>query len=489
MFKKTTLLFAAVLLFVGLSSSLMAQKNENYASPKDMFELGLHGGYLFVAGDISQQPGFGGGISLRKAMDYIFSIRLDGQYGLMKGESGTGQFYRGFETTYMSGTIFGVMSLNTLRWDRPVKKSNLYFMIGVGGNFFETDYMSGADRFSQTREGTLSPHVTGGAGLAFRIGPRMNIGIEHQASSIFGSRTDLIDGFDTFGPVQDRNTIFRDIINYTCIKFNFNIGNSSTQAEPLYWLNPLDVVLDDLSEIKEKQALSLEDSDDDGVIDAIDQEPNTPPDAPVDTKGRTLDSDRDGVADYKDREPYFPPRPGERVNEEGVVINPTNPQGGVSEDRVREIIAEELQNYQLRDQSTAGGSTAVMAEWFLPMIHFGTDGANIKYSDYGTLSSIARMLKGNANLRLVVTGFADSSAPESYNEDLSYKRAQAVVDHLVNNHGIGRGRLVLQYKGESELLVPNGSSYMNRRVEFRVAQPNDVEMDPPSGANNSGSGY
>ncbi|MBK7873772.1 MAG: hypothetical protein IPJ74_25500 [Saprospiraceae bacterium] len=46
---------------------------------------------------------------------------------------------------------------------------------------------------------------------------------------------------------------------------------------------------------------------------------------------------------------------------------------------------------------------------------------------------------------------------------------------------LGRGRLVIQWKGQQEALVPSASSYMNRRVEFRVAAPEDVEMDPPSG--------
>ena len=51
----------------------------------------------------------------------------------------------------------------------------------------------------------------------------------------------------------------------------------------------------DIQEIKDRPEVSLEDSDGDGVIDALDQEQNTPQNAIVDVKGRTLDSDRDGV--------------------------------------------------------------------------------------------------------------------------------------------------------------------------------------------------
>ena len=142
---------------------------------------------------------------------------------------------------------------------------------------------------------------------------------------------------------------------------------------------------------------------------------------------------------------------------------------------MKELIDQSLQNYQLTDNRTTA------AEWFLPMIHFATDAYVIKYSDYGNLASVARTLRSNPNLRLVVTGFADATGTENYNKQLSYNRAKAVIDHLVTNHGVGRGRLVLQWKGSQEGLVPTNSSYMNRRVEFRVAGPGDYEMDPPSG--------
>ena len=488
MMKRSTLLLAVALL-VGLSG-LQAQN----ATPKNMFEVGVHGGHFFLSGDIPYEPGYGAGLHVRKSLDYVFSLRGDAFYGMATGTEGAPETnnYREFETTYMAGTVYGVISANSLRFNQSVRKLNLYAMIGLGASYFKADRAENLNS-RQLTEGDyeFAPHLAGGVGVAFRVSPRINIGVEHQIFTAFGTQADLIDGYNMQG---NERSLFRDIGQFSSLVINFNIGNSSKYSEPLYWVNPLENVMKDLSELKESQSMAIEDSDGDGVIDAIDQEPNTIPDVPVDTKGRTLDSDRDGVPDYKDREPYFPPRPGERVDDEGVVVNPVSPQGGgVSEDRVREIIAEELQNYQLRDDqsggASGGGAGAPMAEWFLPMIHFGTDSHAIKYSDYGTLASIARMMKGNSSLRLVVTGFADASAPESYNDELSYKRAKSVVDHLVNNHGIGRGRLVLQWKGEAELLVPNASSYMNRRTEFRVAQPGDVEMDPPSGGSNTDDGY
>lgn len=466
-------IFYSLIVLMSLHQGLQAQ-DENatpefgLATPRSMWEIGLHGGYFFIAGDVPQDPGFGSGLHIRKATDYFFSLRLDMFYGQSKGSDNN----REFTNTTLSSSLLGVFNLNSMRYDKSVRNAHIYGLIGGGVNNFTTDYIDG--RVSATIPKEVSPHGTFGAGIAFRLGKRVNIGVEHQASVMLGNRADLVDGINTGGGTK---SVFRDVLNYSSIGVNVNIGNTTKLSEPLYWISPLDMVLKDINDIKEKQDVALADADNDGVIDVIDQEPNTPPDVPVDTKGRTLDSDKDGVPDYKDVEPYNPPRESEIVDEDGVVVNPINNrgQGGVSEERVKELIDDALQGAKL----TETGSN--VAEWFLPMIHFPTEQYTIRYADYGTLAGIAQMLKGNPQLKLVVEGYTDQTGDETLNKNLSYDRALAVIEHLVNNHAIGRGRLILQYKGQENALVPSASSYMNRRVEFRAAKPDDVEMDPPEG--------
>ena len=458
------------------------------ATPQDMWEFGVTPGHSFVSGDVAFESGYGLGFHIRKATDYSFSLRFDANYSMIKGMNAPNNAIREFEGSMLSATGYGVLSLNNLRWDKSVRKLNYFAMVGAGGNAYEIDYNFIDVRNGQKirERGTIerepTAHIAAGAGISFRVNNRVNVGIEHQSFLLLGNRADLLDGVQ--GGTESR-TAFRDIFNFTGISVNINLGNPSTNTEPLYWINPLDKVIKNVADVRARQEDFITDSDYDGVIDALDQEPNTPRAATVDTKGRTLDSDRDGVPDYKDKEPYYTPRPGETVNSLGVVENPVGGRGGVSEDRVKELIDEALQDLR-NDPSISGGNSnnmsggAAVTEWFLPMIHFGSDSYTIKYSDYGTLASISRMMKGNPNFKLVITGFTDQTAPENYNNNLSYGRAKSVVDHLVNNHGIGRGRLILQWKGEGEALVPFTSSYMNRRVEFRVARPNDVEQDPPS---------
>jgi outer membrane protein OmpA-like peptidoglycan-associated protein len=89
---------------------------------------------------------------------------------------------------------------------------------------------------------------------------------------------------------------------------------------------------------------------------------------------------------------------------------------------------------------------------------------------------------------LSVIGFTDATGNESVNNQLSYDRAKNVIEHMVTNHGIARGRFVLQWKGSADNLVPANSSYMNRRVEFKIAGPGDVEMDMPA-ASGTGDKY
>jgi len=460
------------------SSSAIAQdkpavssSSSSTAKPKDMWEVGLHAGTAFAGGDVSPKIGIGAGLHVRKALDHLFSIRLDVMGAMLKGESTNPT--RIYEATWLSGTAYGVLSLNSFRFDRTTRKVNYYFMVGVGGNTYETAYEQEIQPRFDTVEHEMAPHISAGAGIAFRLGKRFNIGLEHQAFSLFGRRSDLLDGFEKEGGVR---TPFRDLVNYTSLRLNFNLGNPSNQSEPLYWVNPLDNVFKDVDALKKRQDELVADSDGDGVIDAIDEDPNTPPDVPVDTKGRVLDSDKDGIPDYKDKEPYYPPRAGETVNADGVVTNPIG--GGVTEARVKELIDEALDRRGVGNGGTGG--TGIVTELFLPMIHFATDSYQVKYSDYGTLAGVARVLKGNPNMRLVVSGNTDQTGPESYNDWLSYQRANSIIEHLVSNHGIGRGRLILQWQGKKNALVPANGSYMNRRAEFRVATAEDVEMDPPA---------
>lgn len=483
---KRTLIFLPVILFFLTSTAVSAQDSPYggiQATPKHAWEIGLHGGHFFSSGDVAFDPSFGAGFHLRRALDYVFSLRVDGMYGLAKGNSeSSGNRYKNelftHNTTFASLTLQGVVTLNNLRWDTPKRKVNLYAIVGAGPVYTATAVQSilpvdqgGYDlddvEVGGRQSGNFIATIEAGAGVGFRISSGFNIALEHKGSTVFGKRADFLDGVDNR---------WRDIINYTNLRLNFNLRKNGKLSEPLYWVNPLDVVLNDISELKARPVLDLTDTDKDGVIDILDQDKSTPPGAPVDTRGVPLDSDDDGIADFMDKEPYSPP--GVSVDGEGT--SQTGPlsqqnQAGLSEDEVKALINQALQG--------EGGAGGAVVEWFLPMIHFNIDSYQVRYSDYGNLANIASVLKSNPKMKLVVQGFTDKTASDSYNKVLSYNRAEAAINHLVNSHGIDRSRLVLQYGGEDQSLVPSsGSAFMNRRVEFRLATSADQEMPKPDGA-------
>src|ERR1700740_2832045 len=59
----------------------------NYpAKPRNQWEVGIKGGLSSISGDVRARiPTFGGGIHVRKAFGYVFSMRLEYDYLTAKG--------------------------------------------------------------------------------------------------------------------------------------------------------------------------------------------------------------------------------------------------------------------------------------------------------------------------------------------------------------------------------------------------------------------
>ncbi|MEM6770530.1 MAG: OmpA family protein, partial [Bacteroidota bacterium] len=464
-----------------------------------MLEFGIRPSYTFISGDVDAAGGFGVGAHFRKSLDHLFSLRLDGFYGSTAGDNGltSNIINRRYESRMIAATGLVVVTLNNFRYSGDTRKTNFYAMVGGGANFFKTDaqrnqeyegedngfpfdedvFTDGNRNFNVESE--FSSHAAAGGGITFRVSPKFNVGLEYMALIPFGNRADLLDGYNSGGN-------FRDVQNIGSISLNFNLGNASKKAEPDYWTNAFTLMRKDLDKINSRVDDATKDSDGDGVVDAVDQEADTPAGVPVDTRGRVLDSDKDGVPDYQDLEPFFPPRAGEKVNSNGVVINRND--APITEDRVQEMIDASLARMQAGNEKATTTVVTDRGELFLPMIYFPLGQSTVKYSDYGTLSSVARVLQGSPGMRMVIRGYTDRVGNAANNQVLSYRRAKSVIDHLVNQHGIDRSRLILQFRGEENAIVPLDKSYINRRVEFLTAEAGASEDPAPAGAGGRG-GY
>ncbi len=94
---------------------------------------------------------------------------------------------------------------------------------------------------------TARPTATVGAGVAFKVNPRINIAIENRYT-ITGD--DLLDGQRWQEQACGDAALTRsfDTYNFLTVGLNYNLGKNS--VEPLYWLNPLDFAYSELNSPK-----------------------------------------------------------------------------------------------------------------------------------------------------------------------------------------------------------------------------------------------
>jgi outer membrane protein OmpA-like peptidoglycan-associated protein len=69
-------------------------------------------------------------------------------------------------------------------------------------------------------------------------------------------------------------------------------------------------------------------------------------------------------------------------------------------------------------------------------VQFGLAKSVLSNEAKGDLDKFAESIKGSKRLQITVEGFTDSTGPKDYNEALSRKRADAVVQYLVAKHDI-----------------------------------------------------
>ena len=114
--------------------------------------------------------------------------------------------------------------------------------------------------------------------------------------------------------------------------------------------------------------------------------------------------------------------------------------------------------------------TVTVSGPLMTTVRFTINSAKITPEEQVNVYNMAEYLKANPNQNVVVAGYADKdTGTAEYNMELSQKRAQAVVDELVNTYGINANRLSIQYNGSDSQPYPANNDW-NRIVIFTQAQ-------------------
>jgi OOP family OmpA-OmpF porin len=103
-------------------------------------------------------------------------------------------------------------------------------------------------------------------------------------------------------------------------------------------------------------------------------------------------------------------------------------------------------------------------------VYFGFDSAQLSAEARDVLSQVANAADDRPDAEISATGFTDTVGPEDYNQDLSFRRAQAVKQAL-SGRGIDADRIGTAARGENQLAVDTADGVReprNRRVEISL---------------------
>lgn len=215
--------------------------------------------------------------------------------------------------------------------------------------------------------------------------------------------------------------------------------------------NDQDKILDmqdecpDLAGIPEKQGCPFVDSDKDGIDDESDACPKEAEDVDKfedDDGCPDLDNDGDGIADLEDKCPL-----------QAEVINGVKDEDGCpdsSDSKVR-VTRDKIEIFE--------------------MVYFDTNKATIQARSKNILNQVRSVLRANPQIQsLRIEGHTDSRGSVKSNQDLSQRRAEAVLKYFVDS-GINASRLEAKGFGEMRPVEDNKNKKgrtENRRVEFFI---------------------
>ena len=283
-------------------------------------------------------------------------------------------------------------------------------------NTYETPAENQGTRRPKIGNNTLKPSGTVLAGVAFKLGRRINLAIEDRWTFV---KDDLLDGQRWQEQPDGDPALTRDFDSYNFASIGLNINLGARSVEPLWWLNPLDYAYDELMNHRHVKipTNNCPDADGDGVCDHLDREPNTPAGCPVDTHGVSRDTDGDGVPDCRDKE----------------LITPTICQP-VDADGVGHCPDPEC----CKKIPTTVINTPTPCPCDYPSLTMS--GATLSADNKAMLSTIAAKMKEHPDCNITITGYPQTSKAS---QSVCEKRLEAVKLYLTENGGISGGRITI----------------------------------------------
>ena len=381
-------------------------------------------------------------------------------FGLFPDKYESNMYEAALEMTYNFGNI---SFLN--------RNKNFHMVATIGAGLFHFDGDVTLDGTSNIISGTdtvKAGSVLRSSGSSSELMIPLSLGFKYKIGKI-----DL-------GLAMEYRKTFTDNVDATVKTYSeydsyymLNAGVSYTlgkKSKPMEWVNPMEVVYNDIADLKEKVNILSGDKDKDGVSDLFDKDNATPEGTKVYGDGTTVDTDGDGVADSKDADPYT--AKGAKVDANGQEVDTDG--DGVADSKDLEPATESgsLVNFQgitiaKPGQHGKDGVNGSNGSGYMPSIFFDLGSATVKSVYNDRIFVIAKMMKTNPSVNITITGNCDVTGSDNENQRLGARRAENVKEILVKSFGIDGSRITTETKGSKDPVAVKLNS-MNRRVDFSV---------------------
>jgi OmpA-OmpF porin, OOP family len=491
---------------------LLAQQNEWAnglasspfpAKPRDAWQLGVFGGTAGIFGDVTSF-GWNAGISARKSIGYVVSVRPSISYSNIKGlayenqyslanlpkavntaytTAGLNSFVPSFETELITPSLDFLVSLNNIMFHKKQSNWNYYLLVGYSPMSYKTNMdaldANGSpytyagidftgkrsdikDQLDNLLDGTYETDAItrsrrqnfneGGEGKRqWRHSVNVGGGFERRLGDIVTlsgevkytlSGDDFIDGIAYAAPGMF--TSGNDALMFANLGFNFNLGLKS-RKKFLQQAGKDDAPAADLGQFPGNKVAPL------WMMNPLGQpygELSNPTRMNM-PKSWLEDSDSDGVPDQFDLEPNTPA---------GAPVDTRGRSRDTDGDGVPDYLDKELITPTSCQPVNADGVgtcpdpkcctdrppvvESVCNIGSLPSVQFSGSSSRLASGSNAILDAAAEQIKANPTCKICVVGHGGSSKRE---QQLSWDRVNSVINYMVETKGISRDRFVFKY--------------------------------------------